>query len=532
MPLMDSKFIASHDCIFHITRIIDVSEALKERIFPVRMYTDQIHFWGQPVGFFYPGLFVYFPALLRCVGLPIEICYNIFIALIIFTGLFASWLGYSLLTKSKHIGFFSALLYISSGYYLLDAYVRSALGELLALSFMPLAIACICSFINKTKIPIKLYITGIIAISAVIESHVLSSAFLFLFSLCYCGWQYKRINVVIVRRLIYISIIIVLLNASFIIPFLYFYVKVPLSIDFVESFSQSGWPVKTILRFLFLWNSWLFYGIFLFISSSIHPSNRFSFSRRKQYTYYTTHLLLGLFSLFLSSNIFPWNFFSTLEKIFKTMQFSWRFLGFATLFLCTCSGCMLHRFLGKMKFKPLAVCILALTVCITSFVAFYYFIPRPPWTINVKIYWDSQEVAEVRPYNSDTDYLYKDINKKALFQQGNHYKSNAFIYNYKKNLTDISFSYQTAEDTEITLPLVNYPGYVATTQEGKQLQIKEDYNHMIVIPLSKGEGGINVFYKGFPLFRFADCISLLSLILFINFIYQINKHKKWHKLIQ
>lgn len=531
IPLIDTKFIASHDCIFHVTRIIDISEALKKGIFPVRMYTDHIHFWGQPVGIFYPGLFVYFPALLRCLGLPIEICYNIFIGLILFIGLFSSWYGYTLLTKSKHIGFFSALLYVSSGYYLLDAYVRSALGELLALSFMPLAVACICSFINKAKIPIKMYVIGIIAISAVIESHVLSSVFLFLFSFCYLIFKYKKINKVIARRLIYITAIVIFINASFIIPFLFFYTKVPLSIDYVESFAQSGWSFKTILRFFLLWNSWLFYGIYLFISSKVHHSKRCFLTKRKLYKYYTFHLSLGLFFLFLSSNLFPWHFFSLLEKVFRTMQFSWRFLGFSTLFFCVCGGCMLHRFLGKNKYQPIAVSIFAITICVTSFAAFNYFIPKPPWTINVKINWDSKEVAAVRPYNSDTDYLYRDIDKKKLFQQGDHYISNAVIYDYKKTLTDISFSYQTVTDSEITLPLVNYPGYVAINQEGKQLVIREDCNHMIVITLPTGNGNVNVYYKGLLLFKLADYVSLFISIVLIYYIIKIHNLKTWHILL-
>lgn len=531
IPLIDTKFIASHDCIFHITRIIDVSEALKERVFPVRMYTDPIHFWGQPVGFFYPGLFVYIPAILRCMGLPIEICYNVFISMIIFAGLFSSWYGYTLLTKSRHIGFFTSLLYISSGYYLLDAYVRSALGELLALSFMPLAIACICNFINKAKLPTKMYITGIIAISAIIESHVLSSAFLFLFGLCYCCWHYKKVNAALIRRILYIIIIIILLNASFILPFVFFYTKVPLSIDYVESFAQSGWSVRTILRFFLLWNSWLFYGLFLFISSKVHPSKQFSFSIRKQYVFYSSCFLLGLFFLFLSSDVFPWKSLSPVEKYIRTMQFSWRFLGYSTLFFCVCGGCMLHRFLGNLKYKPLSVCTFAITICITSFAAFSCFIPKPPWTINVKLNWNSKEVAAVRPYNSDTDYLFSDINKKELFQHGDHYTSNANIYNYKKHLNDITFSYQATKESEITIPLINYPGYIATNLEGKQIQIKEGYNHMIVIPLPRGNDSIHVYYKGLLLFKLADYISLLSLIMLVCCIIKIQKQQSWHKLM-
>ena len=137
LPLIDSKIIPGHDYVFHVTRILDVAEALKEGIFPVRMYVDEVQFWGTPVGILYPGLFVYIPALLKLAGVPIEICYNFFIAMIIYLGAISSWYGFSMLTRSKITGFYSAVLYISSGWYLIDAYIRNALGELLGLSFLP-----------------------------------------------------------------------------------------------------------------------------------------------------------------------------------------------------------------------------------------------------------------------------------------------------------------------------------------------------------------------------------------------------------
>ena len=118
-----------------------------------------------------------------------------------------------------------------------------------------------------------------------------------------------------------------------------------------------------------------------------------------------------------------------------------------------------------------------------------------------------------------------------LFQQGNHYTSSAIIYNYQKNLTNISFTYQATKDSEITIPLINYPGYVATNHEGKRLQIKEGYNHMIVIPLAKGIGTINVYYKGVLLFKLSDYISLSALLVYIYNILQIQKLKNWHKLL-
>ena len=183
IPLIDTKIIPGHDYVFHVSRILNIADGLQDGVFPLRIYADEMIFWGAPVGIFYPSLFLYFPALLKVTGVPIEICYNLFISFIFLAGTFSSWLGFSLLTRSKKKGLFAALFFISSGYYLSDAYIRSAVGELLGLSFMPLAAACIQAVITKSRISKKIYILGVLSVSAVIQSHVLSCYFLMLFAL-------------------------------------------------------------------------------------------------------------------------------------------------------------------------------------------------------------------------------------------------------------------------------------------------------------------------------------------------------------
>ena len=265
-PVIDTKIIPGHDHIFQISRIEAVAEALKQGVFPVRMYVDQVQFWGAPTGIFYPGLFSYFPAILKILGIPIEICYNIFIASIIYAGLFASWYGFSLLTRSKHIGMLSTVLYISSGYYLFCAHMRNALGELIALSFMPLAIASITYIINKTKVTVKVYLFAILSISAIIESHVLNSVFLALFSICYFITRYKKITLLKLKKLSFGALSLFLLNASFVVPFLLFYKEVPLNVHFIDDFSKSGFKLTMLICFLIYWNSWMIIALYVFLS--------------------------------------------------------------------------------------------------------------------------------------------------------------------------------------------------------------------------------------------------------------------------
>ena len=521
-PVIDIKILPGHDHIFHISRIEAFAEALKQGVFPVRMCVDQVQFWGAPTGIFYPGLFSYIPALLKILGVPTEICYNIFIASIVYLGLFASWYGFSLLTRSKHVGFLSTILYISSGYYLFSAHMRNALGEVISLAVMPLAIACIIHIVSKIKVSKKIYLLAIFSISAIIESHVLNSVFLVLFGICYSVINCKKLTFSKFKRLFCLSTILFLLNASFIIPFLAFYKEVPLNIHFVNEFSQNGFKPATLFKFIVFWHSWLVIALFVFLERSLfNTKNSFDF-RHKQFNYYFWFFMSGMFLVFASCTAFPWDYLPPLRELFKVMQFPWRFLGPASLFLSVCGGFGLNLLLKTVNITPNntnKLVAISLLICLYHLSAFTFLSPlkiHGNWDMYEKCYWSR------KPFYSDEDYLYKNMDVAALYKQGNSYITDAKITDWRKSLTDISFSYETSTDTLITLPLINYPGYVATNQTGVNISISENYNHMITLLLPKGKGHINLKYKGQLSFKVADFISVatLSALLAYTLFYQ------------
>ena len=530
LPLIDSKIIPGHDYVFHVTRILDVAEALKEGIFPVRMYVDEVQFWGTPVGILYPGLFVYIPALLKLAGVPIEICYNFFIAMIIYLGAISSWYGFSMLTRSKITGFYSAVLYISSGWYLIDAYIRNALGELLGLSFLPLAIACMIDFITKSKIPVKHYILGILSISAIIESHVLTGAFLVLFGLFLIVIRVRHISLSIIKRLICLSLILFLLNASFIVPFLLYYSKVPVDLDFVVWFSKEGWSLKILFLLIVFENFWLLNALYFFFSTYLNNFNGTKLFNKyllikKVFSKNFIFFITGMFFIFLSSELIPWDFLYPLKKFLEVMQFPWRFLGIATLFICACGGFGFRMFVQRAKLKNISIMILISIVCITNIIVLNNLNPLPFQKIEQKIYWKRITCS------TDDDYLYRGMNVKELFAMKNQYISEAVIYDWRKSLTTVSFSYSAKENSIITLPLVNYPGYVAVNQTGEDIPVQENNNHMVMIRLPEGEGAVKVYYNGLTLFKIADYMSLISLVVLLCSISFFQKQKMWRKCL-
>ena len=522
-----NKLMPGHDIVFHISRIISISDSLKEGIFPVRMYVDNVQFWGNPTGIFYPSFFLYIPSLLHLMGLPIEICYNFLIILIVFLALFSSWQGFILLIKSRCAGFFSTILYVSSGYYLANAFIRSALGELLALSFMPLAIACVIEITTKVKTTVRVYILGILAVSAIIESHVLSSVFLLLliFVLLLVTFIQKKCVLYFLKRTFKFLCIIFFLNASFIIPFLLYFIKIPVRIaEPFKYFAFSSLSGGELLSFLVFWNFWLFTSLYCLISYQIHKHSINNISMQN-YSFKTLNfcLALGLF-FFLFSSSYPWHFFPNLIKYFQIIQFPWRTLALSTLLLSICGGIGIELLIKQKKIPKIKIIALSLLICVTHTIAIQYLSPNPGWVVKPKITWSRT------PELSDFDYLYRDTDFYELIQLQNHYISNATIENFKKNLTYVQFSYRSDSDTEITIPLTNYPDYISIDQYGQKVPIKEDKNHLIVIPLIKGSGSITLHYVGMPIFKLADLLSLISVLFFCSYVIRVHQRNLWKQI--
>ena len=229
--------------------------------------------------------------------------------------------------------------------------------------------------------------------------------------------------------------------------------------------------------------------------------------------------------IFLSSELIPWDALYPLKKFFEVMQFPWRFLGIATLFICICGGFGFRMFVQRAKLKNISIIVLISIVCITNIIVLNNLNPLPFQKIEQKIYWNRITCS------TDDDYLYRGMNVKELFAMKNQYSSEAVIYDWRKSLTTVSFSYSAKENSIITLPLVNYPGYVAVNQTGEDIPVEENKNHMVMIRLPEGEGAVKVYYDGLPLFKIADYISLISLVILLSSISLIQKQKRWGKLL-
>ena len=191
--LLSSHVLFGNDALFHLARIEGIREGLAGGQFPVRLYGYFFGGYGYPAGLLYPDLFLYIPALLRLLGCSVHVACHVFYLLINLATAFIAWWSFARLAgwmsaasppsrvadtgspcsgAAIRMGAAGAMIYTGFLYRLADLYSRGALGEVLAMTFMPLALVSFWLVLHRSSGCWPGVVAGC---TGVLQSHILSS---------------------------------------------------------------------------------------------------------------------------------------------------------------------------------------------------------------------------------------------------------------------------------------------------------------------------------------------------------------------
>ena len=147
--LMKDQLGIEHDTFFHLSRIEGMARSLQAGHFPPYIYPYKNNGFGYAAPLFYCDLFIVLPALLYLCGLPLSCCYQGFVFLVTactaFTAEKLAWR----LGSNRKAAVTAAAAYLFANYRITDAYVRSALGELTAMIFLPVLLSAMYLLLEK-----------------------------------------------------------------------------------------------------------------------------------------------------------------------------------------------------------------------------------------------------------------------------------------------------------------------------------------------------------------------------------------------
>ena len=171
-PLYNDYLVYSHDINFNLVRIEGLKEAIGNFQIPARIHPIENNGYGYATSLLYPELFLYVPAILRLLNTSMVFSFKIFLVLINLAAVVSMYLCVKNISKSTTSGIIGAIIYAVANYRLENVFTRAAVGEGLALAFLPIAIWGLYELLVGNK---KKWYICVIGITFVIQSHVLSS---------------------------------------------------------------------------------------------------------------------------------------------------------------------------------------------------------------------------------------------------------------------------------------------------------------------------------------------------------------------
>lgn len=537
LPLMINYLFDQQDLIFHLNRIEGVKEGLLEaKDFPVRIQPQWLNGHGYPVSIFYGDFWLYFPALLRIIGISVQDSYKIFI---LFVNLATAWLSYFCFHKmsgNRRIGLAGAAIYTLNLYRLTNIYVRAALGELIAMMFFPLILFGLWHILTQDPQEIKrdkVWMLLSAGYLGVLFSHLISCEMIGMLTVLICIFQIKKVFVK--ERffaLLKASLGIVAGGAWYWLPLLEY-----MQLDFVASrlgeFNVYRQEERGIFWAQFFTTRYSVNGeslaiakgmegempltlgiaFFIILMAAVYISlcRWKEIERKKEWV---MGLLMMAFFMWICTKDFPFGWLGQkleiLQLLIARLQYPWRFLGIVALlcawiFVTILSGTNIEKQWKKM---------FSIIVCTVLLLNSMDFMSQVMCDIKISRIYDGGALPSFGV--SGGEYLYEDYDLEDYVNEITDAGEGVAVSEWDRRgnevrLTAVNVS---AKEQTLELPVIRYEGYRARDiKTGEELALGDGKSHRAVLHLPGGYSGeIRVKFAEPWYWRAAEFVSLASAV--------------------
>lgn len=522
----DSKIIVniSQDITFHINRFVGLANAFEEGQILPKIYPYANNGFGYATPLFYCDLFLYPFAILYHFGLSVVWCYKLCVLFYTTLGNIFIYLIFKKETNNRKLSLLASFLYLTCSYHLLNIFIRGALGEILAMTFVPLVLYAIYRILVKHE---DCFVFLGISFSLLVQSHLISSLLygILFFCMIVVFLIMNRKDFSLIKKTIITiikgTIIALLLCAWYLLPM------------FEQMHSQTFWlsvnsqynninttiqPVSDLIRS----SSYKFIpgiGIVLVLFNILYLLV-------KKNKYITIIIIYILFMYLIIFGLIP-------GTILNVVQFYFRFY----IVIFPLSIIVMLYVLSGLKHKNILI-VFSILILFTNAVVTnikmmndgeYYLSNNATinevnsitsYKYNLDYNHDELGGAEYLPYTEYMDYnndllaiKYIDKNKQMI----------DYIYEYDRHFSSIEFICDNEDELELLLPLSYYKGYKAYEMidgvyKKIDISINEKYK-LIVVSSTSGRHKYKVIYENTTIQQvslIASFIALGTIILYQN----------------
>ena len=455
----------------HLKRIEAIVQGLHDRQFPVIIGPNYANQYGELIAL-QPGLFLYFPALLRMLNVSVPTAYNIYMIAVNFATAVVALVCAERMFGTIRWGIIASVFYLVEPFRLFVMYKLGAgAGMGTALVFLPLLVVGMHETMNRGGFRWKYIAVGLWGMAC---SHVMGFALaaigLFVYILCHIR---KLADKGVFTALLKAAGMFVILSAGVIVPFAGYY---------FSKWNRSALAWNDFYNASFEWDRELTSIIALAVLVISYMGVR----RIEHLKRFGKEIFIaGAVSVIISFNIFPWSLFKGIgpvDQFLSMMQYPLRFHFFAVPYVsfaaaeAVCAN-MDSRTAIRRRLMYLVAGMFLIGVLV-GFVEFF----------KVNRLFDDALTGEIN--TAMEDYLPAGTlsewydNDTGEFSDYDDVKA----YSYSKVYTHIDCTYTSASDGQyMEFPLFYYEGYAAYDQNGNRLKVEQGEHNRVRVYLTRSD---------------------------------------------
>ena len=526
VPCLKQNLGLGDDMNFHLERLSNLIQGLLSGQFPVRLGTYMNQGYGSVVTAFYPCAFLYPAAGMILAGASIQYAVHaLLIAVNLLSALGAYHLGRRLL-RGNFAGAVCSVLYTLAIYRLTDVYTRSALGESLAMAFLPFFAAELYEALlgDRRRWPLLA-----LAAAALLHAHLLTTALTAAFALLIALPMLPRLaREGRLSRLALAFLGAALLGLCLAAPMLTFLRQGVSGDGLVKSLSgnamspaqllsQTGYDLGTKSLDRTLRGRGYEAGAPLLLSALLSLSLLLVRREAREEAEAGDRLAAfclgtGAFCLLAASTVFPWGSLpGRIGEAASFLQFPWRLLMIVDLCFSLCGAWSLSRIGRRLSegrggaaetAERILLLSLTLAFCLSSV------LPMLTRETRKDKYVQYNRVSQQGM--NFFDYSLPGTDSRTM--TGTPTAEGAEILSFERAGTCLTLRVSSETGGSVTLPVFAFDGWKAAEAEKALPLERTEYNYLRVsVPPGTGARTVSVWYAGEPSWRICDAVSLAAL---------------------
>ena len=514
-PALKTTFVIGHDGTYHMARLLNLADGLKNGQFPVRMGGFAYDGYGGVMSVFYPDTFLYPFALMILGGASAVYVCNVFSVALNIGAALSMYAAAKRLFEKRWAATGASILYTLASYRVVNVFTRIAFGEALAMVFLPLFLVnlydVVCGDARRWK--------GLaLSAACIFCSHMITTLLCAVLAAGFCLLHIRKI--ILQKRLLPLvkAVLVCLLLCLYRIGPLVMYSMQGLgaddlfrnitefSVELGQVLMMNAGSITRETNNPQVMDFSVEIGLPLMIGAALALYAALQKEERGKSEWAALKLVAGgALMTIAATDFFPWGAVSLLTQgQVGCIQFTWRLLILATPMLALAGGYGLCEFGGKRQDAAAVAALSMAVICV---------MPIFSSEIQNPIYVEKGVIISPFMGRSFPEYTYSDTTDfLAIRKRSVEIDGDAEMADYEKRSTTITAQVSARTESRITFPLFDYDGFRATV-DGREIAVERGSNNRVSVVLPAGtSGALKIWFAGKWWWRVGDAISAAALI--------------------